>query len=101
MIDLDNEIIEMVVALESIAAVIGAQPSRLVVVAALGIFTPRILGPDPPAGQGSGGAGVGVGAPPQSPRPEDAFRRPPVTLAFVGNDAAAAKGDRNWPPCGD
>ena len=62
MIDLDNEIIEMVVALESIAAVIGAQPSRLVVVAAVGIFTPGILGPDRPAGQESAWSGMAVGA---------------------------------------
>jgi len=46
MIDLDNEIIEVVVARESIGAATGLEPYRLVVMAALRIFAPGVHGPN-------------------------------------------------------
>src|SRR5260370_11581323 len=45
-IDLDNEIIEMVVARQSIAAATGFEPYRPVVMAALRSFAPGVPGPN-------------------------------------------------------
>src|SRR5712664_2361437 len=50
-IDLDNEIIEVVVARESIGAATGLEPYRLVVMAALRIFAPDVRGPNSADGQ--------------------------------------------------
>src|SRR4030088_3095559 len=45
-IDLDNKIIEVIVALEPIAAAIAIQPHWLVVMAAPGVFAPGVFGSD-------------------------------------------------------
>jgi hypothetical protein len=45
-VDLDNKIIEVVVAPEPVAAVIAAPPYRLVVMAARGVFAPGIVRSD-------------------------------------------------------
>jgi len=100
-IDLDNEIIEVVVAREPIAAAIEIQPQRLIVVAAARVLAPGILGPDGAAGQECTWSRMTVGAPPQLPRPERASRGPAVTFALVGDDATAAKCHWNRPPGGD
>ena len=46
MVDLDNEIIEVIVTREPIAAMIAVQPNRLVVVTVARIFAPGVLGAD-------------------------------------------------------
>ena len=63
-IDLDNEIIEVVVALQPIAAVILIQPYRLVVMTAVRVFAPGVLRPDGANRQESMRPRVTVGAPP-------------------------------------
>src|ERR1035437_754825 len=99
-IDLDDEIIEVVVALEPVAAVLAVQPHRLVVMAAQGIFAPGVFGPDDANRQKCTRPRVAVGAPPQSPWPERAFWRPAIAVALVGPDAAAPERDRHGLPAG-
>lgn len=94
-IDLDDEIVEVVVALEPVAAVIAIQPYRPVVTAAMGVLAPAVLWLDGANRQEGPRPRVPVGAPPQSPRPKGAFRGPAVALALVGNNSAAPKGDRD------
>jgi hypothetical protein len=69
-IDLDNEIVEAVVAREPIAAAISVEPHRLVVMAAPGIFAPGVLPADGANRQKCPRPRVAVGAPPQLPGPE-------------------------------
>src|ERR1700704_4477675 len=94
-IDLDNKIIEVIVALEPIAAAIAIQPHRLVVMAAPGGFAPSVFGADSANPQKSTRPRVAVGAPPQLPGPERAFWGPAVALALVGPDSAAPERDRD------
>ena len=63
-IDLDNEIVEVIVAGESIAVATWLQPYRLVVVAACGVFTPGVFRLDGVNGQEGARPWVAVGAPP-------------------------------------
>jgi hypothetical protein len=99
-IDLDNEIIEAVVARESIAAATGLEPYRLVVMAALRIFAPGVYRPNGADGQECAWPRVAVGTPPHLPGPKGAFRGPAIAFALVGPDAAAPKGDRYGLPVG-
>src|SRR3981081_2917157 len=94
-IDLDNEIIEVIVALEPIAAAIATQPHRLVVMAAPRGFAPGVFGSDSANRQKCRGSRVAVGAPPQLPGPERAFWGPAVALALVGSDSASPERDRD------
>src|SRR5258707_1158389 len=88
-VDLDNEIVEVVVAPQPVAAAIAVQPHRSVVMSACGVFTPGVFRPYGADGQKCARPRMAVGAPPQLPRPERAFRGPSVALALVGPDAAA------------
>src|SRR6202021_325179 len=99
-IDLDNEIIEMVVAPEPIAALLAIQPHRLVVMPARRVFTPGILGPDSANRKECERPRMAVGPPPQSPWPEGAFRCSVIAFALVGLDAAASERHRHRSPSG-
>jgi len=99
-IDLDNEIIEVVVACQSIAAATGLEPYRLIVMAALRIFAPGVRGPNGADGQECAWPRVAVGTPPQLPGPKGALRGSAIAFALVGPDAAAPKGDRYGLPVG-
>ena len=99
-VDLDNEIIEMIVAHQPVAAVLAIQPHRLIVMAARGIFAPGVFGPDGANRQKGAGPRMAVGAPPQLPWPERALRGAAVAFAFVGLDAAAPERDRYGLPAG-
>jgi len=101
MIDLDNEIIEVVVARQSIAAATGLEPYRLVVMAALRIFAPGVRGSNGADGQECAWPRVAVGTPPQLPGPKGALRGSAIAFALVGPDAAAPKGDRYGLAVGD
>src|SRR3981189_414256 len=94
-IDLDNKIIEVIVALEPIAAAIAIQPHRVVVMGARGVFAPGVFGSDSANRQKCTRPRVAVGAPPQLPGPERAFWGPAVALALVGSDSAAPAPHRN------
>src|SRR4030081_1333487 len=94
-IDLDNKIIEVIVALEPIAAAIAIQPHWLVVMAAPWVFAPGVFGSDSANRQKCTRPRVTVGAPPQLPGPERAFWGPAIALALVGSDSAAPERDRD------
>src|SRR5579863_966330 len=100
-IDLDDEIVEMIVALEPVAVVIMAECERPVVMAAGGIFTPGIVGTDGANRQKGPRSRTTIGAPPQLPRPESPLWGPAVALAFIGDDSAPPQGDRDGSEAGD
>ena len=97
-IDLDDEIVEVVVALEPVTAVIPIPPHRLIVMAALRIFAPGVFGPDGANRQERTRPRMAVGAPPQLPGPEDAPWGAAIAFTLVGPDAATPKGDRDRLP---
>jgi hypothetical protein len=97
-IDLDDKIVEMIVALEPVTALAAIPPHRLIVMAAPRIFAPGVLGPDGTNRQKGTGARMAVGAPPQLARPEGAFWGAAIAFTLVGPDTAAPKGDGNELP---
>ena len=96
-IDLDDEIVEMVLARQPVAGLIADQAYRLIVVAVPRVLAPGVFGPDRPDRQERLRAAMAVGAPPQSQRPIGAPRRAAVALPLVGQDAAATKCHRHGP----
>src|SRR5437667_4377847 len=83
-IDRDDEIVEMVLAPQAVAAVVAVKPHRHVVMSVARILAPRIFGRDGADRQKGARLRVAVGAPPQLARVKYALRRPPVPLALVG-----------------
>src|SRR3954453_8143985 len=81
-IDLDDEIVEMVVALEPVAALFRIQLHGLVVVPVCGIFAPRVVWSDGTEGKKRRRPGMAVGAPPQPHRPEGALGGAAVAFAL-------------------
>src|ERR1700722_5405874 len=101
-VDLDDKIIEVILTREPIAVLLPIQPQWLVVMAARGVFAPRVFGPDGTRRQQRPRAGIPVGPPPEPPGPEDASRRAAVAFPLVGPDAAPAQRDRHRQrPCGE
>src|SRR6266481_6396756 len=94
-IDLDDKIVEMIVAPEPVAALIVIPPHRLIVMAALRIFAPGVFGPDGANRQERTRPRMAVGAPPQLPGPEDASWGSAIAFTLVGPDTAAPKGNRD------
>ena len=99
-IDLDNEIVEMIVALEPVAGLTLSAPHRLIVMPVVRVLAPGVLGPDRAGRQEGLRPGMPVGAPPQLPGPECALGRAAVAFALVGPDAAAPKCHRHGPAIG-
>jgi len=91
MVDFDDEIVEVVVALEPIAWFSGRAPERPIVAPIGGILAPGIGGTDPPHRQETARPQAPVCAPPKPHRMEQARRRAAVTLALSGADAAASE----------
>ena len=100
MIDLDDEIIEVILARQPVSRLIADQADRLIVMAVLRVFTPGVFGPDWPDRQQGARLRVAVGTPPQLPGVEGASGGAAVTLPLVGKDAAAAKCHRHGPAVG-
>ncbi len=72
MIDFDDEIVEMVLARQPVAALIADQADGLIVMAVLRVFAPGVFGPDRPDRQiRCCGLRMAVGAPPQLPAAGD------------------------------
>src|SRR5665213_4265693 len=94
-VDLDDEIIEMVGALEPVAVARSPEAYGLVVMAAPGFFAPGVFRRDGANGQKCARSRVAIGAPPQLPGPEDAPGSPAIALALVGADAAPPQRDRH------
>jgi hypothetical protein len=63
-IDLDDEIVEVILARQPVSGLVVDQPDRLVVTAVVRIFAPGILGPDRPRWQIGLRPRMPVGAPP-------------------------------------
>ena len=99
-VDFDNEIVEVIVALQAVAGLACRTPHRLVVVTVGRIFAPGIVSADRPARQMGPGADMAVGPPPQSLRTKDAARGAAIALALVGHDAATAERDGDGPTVG-
>ena len=94
-INLDDEIIEMIVPREPVAAILATELDRLIVVAARQVFAPGVLATDGANGQEGPRPRCAVGPPPQLPWPESAFWGPSIALALVGDDSTPPQGDRD------
>ena len=82
-IDLDNEIVEVILARQPVAGLVADQPDRLIVMAVVpGLRTRRLRAGSARTGRKRARARMAVGAPPQLPRMEGASRacrrRPPA-----------------------
>ena len=93
-IQFDDEIVEMVGALEPVAGLLRLEPDRLIVMAVTGILAPAVGAPDAAHRQLRPWPRNTVGAPPHPPQPEGAARRAAVALALIGPDTAPAERDR-------
>jgi hypothetical protein len=96
-VDLDDEVIEMVVAPEPVAARIAGAPDRLILMPVGRVLAPGVGWRDGANGQVRARPHVAVGAPPQPARVEGAARGAAVAFALVGEDAAAPERDRDGP----
>src|SRR5258707_1441560 len=88
-IDLDDEIVEMIIALEQVTTMVAIPPHRLIVMSALRIFAPGVVGPDGANRQESARPRMAVGAPPYLPGLESASWGSAIAFTPVGPDAAA------------
>jgi hypothetical protein len=90
-IDLDDEIIEVILSLEQIASRIAVPAHRPVVMAALRVFAPGVFSADSANWEPRPRPWVPIGAPPQSARPECAFRGAAIAFALVGANSPASE----------
>lgn len=93
-VDLDDEIIEMILARQPVAAIARRACHGAVIMPVDGVFGPGIRGPDDSDRQGCPRPGITVGPPPQPDRAKGATGRAAVTFEFIGLDSAAPKRDR-------
>ena len=93
-INLDDEIVEMVIAREPIAATVPIEPHRPVVAAAAGVLAPGVFRADGANRQECSRSRVAVGAPPYPPWPKRTLRGPAIAFALIGPDAATSQRDR-------
>jgi hypothetical protein len=93
-VELDNQIIEPVVAAQPIAWFIGRPAKGPVITAIRRVFAPSVGGPDSPNRQRCPRLRQAVGPPPQAHRMKPAGRGAAVAFALVGQDAAAAERNR-------
>src|SRR5439155_1450896 len=93
MVDLDDEIVEVIVPPEAVAAVIGRALERTVVAAIGGIFTPSKGRINASGRQQCRRVRMAIRAPPQADEAKAAARCRAITLEFVGAKSAAAEHD--------
>ena len=91
MVDLDDEVVEMILARQPVAGLVAAETDGLVVVAIVRVLAPGVLGPNRARRQQGLWPLMAVRTPPQTERMEGAPGRAAIALALVGEDAAAAK----------
>src|SRR5258708_38223119 len=97
LIDLDDGVVEVMLAREAVFGLVTRQPDRLVVATVVRILAPGVFGLDRPRRQIGLRLRMAVGAPPQLQRAEGPPRGATIALALVGQDAAAAKCHRYGP----
>ena len=96
-VDLDDDVVEAVVAPEPVAWFIGRAPERPVVAPVVRVLAPGIVRADAADRQQRPRPRQAVGPPPQPQRAKSAARGAAVAFALVGLDAGAAERDRHAP----
>src|ERR1700749_2833620 len=99
-IDLDNDVVEPVLAPKPVAWFNGRPAERPIVPPVLSIFAPGVGRADPAGRQRGPRQGKPVRPPPQSQWPEQAARGAAIALALIGLDTAAAERNRHTPRAG-
>src|SRR5436190_1366192 len=97
-VDLDNEVVEVILAPQAVAGLSPLKPDRPVIVAVVGVFAPGVFAANRADRQECRRPAVTVGAPPQFPGAEGAAGGAAIALPLVGLDAATAERDRYRPP---
>lgn len=92
-IDLDDEIVEMVVARQSVDTAGIVQLDWPVVMTVVWIFAPAVVRVNRPNGQSGRGPDVPVSSPPQPQRVKNASRGAAIAFSLVGENAATAESD--------
>src|SRR5438067_6680632 len=93
-VDLDDEVVEMLLAPQPVAGLAARETNRLIVMPVGRVFAPGMFGTNRANRQEGLGPDMTVGAPPQPAWMEDAAGGAAVALALVGLDAATSKRDR-------
>ena len=93
-VQLDDEVVEMVGALEPVARIIGVKPNRLIVMAVARVFAPAVAGTDGPQRQLRARPRAAIRPPPHPAQTKGAARCAAVAFALVRPDAAAAERHR-------
>ena len=99
-IDLDDDVIEAVVAPQPVAWFIGRPPKGTVVAPVVGVFAPCVGRTDAADRKPCPRAGEPIGPPPQSHRTKLPVRRAAIAFPLVGPHAGAAKRNRQAPRTG-
>lgn len=94
-IDFDDEIVEMVIAPQSITIVAATEFQRSIVMPAGWVFTPGVVRTNGANRQKGLRPRVAVGAPPQALWQKSPLWGPTIALAFVGDDATPTQGNRD------
>jgi hypothetical protein len=100
-VDLDNQIIEAVVAAEAVAWFIGRPPERPIITPVMRIFAPGIVRPYAANGQRCTRPLHAVGTPPQPHRVKYAVRRAAVTFMLQGPDTGSPERNRQGQGAGN
>jgi hypothetical protein len=99
-VDLDNDVVEPVLAPQPVAWFNGRPPERAIVPPVSRIFAPGVGRADPAGRQRGPRQGKPVRPPPQSRGPERTARGAAIALALIGLDTAAAERDWHAPRAG-
>ena len=94
-IELDHQIIQMIITLQSVARTSGRKLDRAVVAPIVRVLAPAVVVSDRAYGQARLQPRRAVSAPPKAEEAEAPTRRRAVALALVGSNPAAAKRNRN------
>ncbi len=97
-VDLDDEVVEVILAPEPVARLVGPAAEGAVVAPVGGVLVPGIVRADRPDRKPRARPRRAVRPPPQPPQLKAATRRAPVAFALVGPDTAAPERHRNRQP---
>lgn len=94
-VDLDEQVIEPVIAPKPVAWFIGRPDEGAIVAPVARILAPGVRGTDAADGKGGARPREAIRPPPDPHRPKHPARRPAVTFALAGSHAAPPERDRN------